>query len=263
MSFTRRTMKDLVTEVRSYLDEPFNAATNYWSNSELVRWLNRGMQETYQTVREAHENWFLRTITSEDEPFAILGEKFLPSSLGLTAGATEMRLPPDFVELRSFIAKDSASADLPVGGPVFEFVNMSSPLYKDARRNTGDGTESTAQFWGGYMCDVVWREDGAFITFAPAIGVSERRETILDYIRGIPPVKYLDSLETLGFTEPMLTAVIAYAVREARTKEGDGQRISLANSLWDAKRTVALRGAGPRQSADPVYVQGYLEEELG
>ncbi len=140
---------------------------------------------------------------------------------------------------------------------------MSSPNYKDARRFTTAGTESTAQFWGGYLCDVVWREDGAVITFAPAIGVTQTRQTILDYIRGIPPIKYLDSLETVGFTEPMLSAVIAYAVREARTKEGNDRKIGLANSLWDSKRTVALRGAGPRQSTDPEYVQGYLEEELG
>ena len=256
-------MQDLINEVRSYLDEPFNPATNFFSNSELVKWLNRGFQEVYQTVREAHENWFLRTISSDGAKLAIAGEVYDPASLQLTQGATEVPLPPDFVELRSFIAKELGSVDFPVRGPVFEFVNMSSLAYRDARRLLPDNGGTGAQLSGGYMCDVVWRESGAYITFSPTIAVSENRDVILDYVRGIPPIKSGDALETTGFTEPMLSAVIAYAVREARTKEGDERHLTLANSLWDSKRTVALRGAGPRQSLDPEYVQGFLEDELG
>lgn len=262
MSFTRRTMPDLINEVRSYLDEPFNPATNFWTNTELVKWLNRGFQEVYQTIRETHENWFLRTIASTDDPFPILGVQYDPSTMTLDSGMTEIPLPPDFVELRSFITKDG-SVDFPTSGPVFEFTNLSSPQYRDARRLLPDSRGVTAQLTGAYFCDVVWREDGAFITFAPAIGVTQSRDVLLDYIRGIPPIKILDSLETVGFTEPMLSAVIAYAVREARTKEGSERDIALATQLWDSKRTVALRGAGPRQSEDPAFVEGFLEGDWG
>src|SRR5262245_54892417 len=103
MALTRKSMADLVEEVRQDLDEPFAGppdTTNFWSQQELVRYINGGLRQVWQICRnDKGSEWFVRKMTSADPPLTIFGQEYSPSAFRGVSGRTELILPPDLGEL--------------------------------------------------------------------------------------------------------------------------------------------------------------------
>lgn len=249
------TVDQLITQIRDDLDEPRDAETNFWSQTFLLGRLNRGLREVWETVRETHENYFIRRFRSDDPPFTVYDRLYDPSTMRLVNGRTELLLPPDFHELRYF-EPVRALADDADDGIVFHIADFSKEKFRVLARNTGPS------IGGGYYYDVEWRTEGPTIVLVPTIGLDASRDVELRYVFGLREYKLGDTFENSGFESWMLDAVVAYTILEARKKEENNEQIAVARAEWERKRAFCQRIAGPRQTVEPETTDGYLEEEI-
>ena len=249
------TINELITEIRDELDEPVDSQTNFWDDPYLLSRLNKGFRQVWQTARETKENWFTRVLRSDDAALTIYGRSYDPSALALTAGATEIILPPDFYEARSL--ESIAASDASVATVLFDWTDLGSETFRDGLR-LASGTGTTA-----YSVDVRWGDGGPRLMLSPAVGTDAATTGVtLTYVYG--PKSYLagDSLENSGFSRVMLDAAVAYAAMEARRKENVPASIQVAQGAWGEKIGLVTRSSGPRQSQEPEVVEGYLEGDI-
>lgn len=247
------TINELVTEIRDDLDEPLDTATNFWDDSYLLTRLNRGLRQVWQTARETHENWFVRTLRSDDPALTLYGRPYDPAQLQLAASRSELVLPPDFYEALSFEALPAA--DQSVAGVSFEWTSLTTELFRSGKRVSSDATSVN------YAIDVRWGDGGPSLVLSPAAASDlSSVETTLTYIYAPKEYAAGDGLENSGFSRVMCDAAVAYAVLEARRKEGVPTNLTIAQSVWQDKISLVTRSSGPRQSQAPEVVEGFLEE---
>lgn len=251
---------ELITRARNRLNEELDTGTNLWSDTELLEYLNEGVREVWQTVRESHENWFIRSIRSDaGASIPIRGRAYDPTLLQLQSGRDEIILPPDFFELRLFEAVPQQT-DATIRRAVFLKADLSAPAFRDRVLDT---TNESTQI---YFYDIEQRSSGPVMVFAGIPVLDQSIDVIIKYVADAPEMQTGDSFEDTGFTKQMVDAVLSFMVYKAREKEqGDvtpEQALKMAAGEWERKRTVSLRGAGPRQTRDPEVVQGYLEDDL-
>lgn len=249
-----RTMQDALDEIRDDLDEALDEDTNFWTDSFLLRRMNRGLREVWQTARECHENWFVRALTSQDPILMIFGRPFDPTEMRLTGGMNEMRLPPDLFDLR--FLEPLPAQDANDAGLVFRYADMSAEKFRVLSRNTGPTVA------GGYTYDIVFRDEGPKLRIAPQIGLTEPLDVRIEYVRAVKHFIAEDTFEGSGFNDIMVDAAIAYTILEARRKEGDQSNISMALESWNDKMGMVRRSSGPRQTQEREYVDGFLEDEI-
>ena len=244
----------LLSRIRDRLDEELDPETNFWSESELVEYVNEGCREVWQTMREAHESWFTRTLTSDLGVVTIMGRDYDTGALQFQTGGNEIRLPPDFFEMRYL--ETALPADGTQWSPQFEQRPVNHPDFRNAAKLTNSASDQH------YFYDIERRTDGAVLLIAGSPVLDTSLVLTLKYIQGPPYVNKLSTFEDTGFEPFMIDAVIAYVILRSREKEGDSMNIANATADWERKRTFALRAAGPRQSRDPEVVIGYLEDEI-
>lgn len=248
------TVSHLLTRIRERLDEELDPEGNLWTNHELTDYTNEGIREVHQTMREAHESWFTRTLRSDAGIVTITGRNFDTGLMAFQSARNEIRLPPDFAELR-FMELEPTSDDS-VDTFVFEYRPSHHP---DFRRNALSNSTQNSRI---YYYDIERRSDGPVLIFSSIPTTEAPRILVIKYVQSAPEITQLQTFEDTGFEPFMLDAVIAYAVLRAREKEGDPDNITLAGNDWERKRTFALRAAGPKQTRDPEVVIGFLEDEI-
>lgn len=253
------TINELVTLLRVDLDEPVDTATNQWTDANLIAWLNRGFRQVWQNAREAKENWFVRTLRSTDGEIVIAGQAYNPAQLAVTAGATELVLPPDFYEARDFSAIPDDGSTTPA--LFFDWADLGQDRFQDGR------TFSPNAQTVAYTCDVRFGDDGTAARSGPRLVLSPAvaddattADTTLTYVYAPKEYEAGDTLEASGFTPLLLDAVIAYAALEAYRQEGVPTHITIATASWLEKQQLVTRAAGPRQSRAPEVVEGFLED---
>ena len=248
------TVSHLLSRVRERLDEALDPETNFWTDHELTEYTNEGLREVHQTMREAHESWFVRTLRSDAGLVGIAGRTYDTERLAFQTGRNEIPLPPDFAELR--LLETIPTSDDSVDSLNFENRPVEHP---DFRVNAMAESNQNSRV---YYYALEHRTDGWWLIFSPIPTLETARVLVIKYIQAPPEVTKAMTFEDTGFEPFMLDAVIAYTVMRAREKEGDTDGIALAGNDWERKRTFALRAAGPKQTRDPEVVIGFLEDEI-
>lgn len=251
------TVERFLGRVRERLNEPFDPEGNFWKQHELLDYLNEGLREVWQVIREAHEDWFVRTIRSTDGKLTIAGRDYDPSFLRMQTGRTELLLPPDFRELRLL---EPLQPDDPEAQPqvlFFQFTGLSMRIFREgAGRQVHENTTT-------YKAAIERRTTGAVIVLSVVPNLVPSRDLVLKYVAFPPKLEFASTLELVGFEEDQLDAVLAFCLFRAHSKPGgDPQDKADAAGEWERKRVLALRGAGPRQTRDPEVVNGFMEDEL-
>jgi hypothetical protein len=258
MSFGIRTVAEVLTEVREILDEPLDSkvlTTNLWSNTELVKWMNRGTRRVWAHVKKERENYFVRTVKSDStQMLRIYGREYDPSELRCIDGRKELKLPPDFSELVVF---EPVPTDDQTNGDVqFIFTQLMNSDFRTRMRSVGPDRG------GVYECDVIHREAGPVIIIEPELAIVVPIDVRLEYVHGPIELTEADSFEGSGFNQLMLDAVINYVVYRARKKEENTEQIKEAQSDFGDTLDVVGSAVGPRQVRDEELVDGYLEDFL-
>lgn len=253
MSSTRRTMLDVVSEIRADLDEPLDATgnSNFWSQTDIVLRVNRGLRQVWQLARmDKGSRWFVRNLRSTDKKLDIFGRPYNPAALQVQSNATELILPPDFGELLLFEPITDAAGTLP--SIQFRFTKLSGRLYAQLSRIASGSSE--------YWCDVVQRLEGPRLVMQPPFEQGPV-DTRIEYL--VKPDNYAlaDTFEGLGFDDLMLDAVIAYAEVECWRKADNPEKLKEALATWGDRKALVLEEVGPHQTVEHEVVQGFMEEE--
>lgn len=247
------TVASLLRRWRHRIDEELDPGTNFWSDTEGVEYMNEGMREVWQTVREAHEDRFVRTLQSDQGKVTLSGRSYDTSLLQIQSGRAEVVLPPDFHELLLF-------ETVPPGdGTVSRLLIQQAKFQNMNFRNNALRTSSTAG--EEFFYNIEFRETAAVMILAPVPAIDTARVMVMKYVQAPRTLVKTDNFEESGFEPFMLDAVIAFMVYRARCKSEDDQAIKTSMSEWEAKRTFALRACGPRQTRDAEYVEGPYEED--
>lgn len=252
--YSIETIQHFLVRCRQRIDEALDAEANFWSQGELLEYLNEGAREVWQTARESQQNWFLRTLRSTDEKIDFGGRKYDPSGLALTNGTSELVLPPDFYQL-VMLEPLPASGDsrLPV---VLEYANVTQRAF---RKNVFDDVTQGVRY---YRFDVEYRVEGPVVVLSPSVTLDQSIDVVLKYVQACRVFNIKSTFEYSGFTDIMVDAVLAYVVWGAAQKEKIQENMAQAAQLWGAKRELVVRAAGPKQTRDQETVEGFLEEEL-
>jgi len=253
------TVQDLIDEVRADLDEAADVDgndTTFYVDSEFVTWLNKGIRKVWQIAREAKENWFLRKMSSTDGKKTIYGRAYDPASLTLTSGIREIKLPPDCFELRLIEPITSSTQEERDDDVEFILTDLANPAYRRLSRTEGP------EIGGRYECDLIFRESGPVLSFAPAVTLLTDMPIRIEYVAAPRRLRQRDTFEGTGLNEFMLDAVAAYVTYRARKKEGNAQDINVALQDYSDEAGAVRDSAGPRQSRDPEFVPGFMEDEI-
>lgn len=253
MSSTRRSMLDLLDEIRGDLDEPLDAtgSTNFWSQTDLVLRVNRGLRQVWQLARnDKGSRWFVRTIRSTDPEITIYGRPYNPGALTVNTEQEELVLPPDFGELLLFEPQvetsDGLTADI-----TFRYTTVDSPTFRALSRS-GTG-------FSEYWCAPVQRPGGPRFLLRPPFQ-SGTLETVMEYV--VKPDNYAleDTFEGVGFDDIMLDAVIAYAVLDARRKADNPAKLREAEGTWAERKALVVETIGPLQTVEHEMVQSFIPD---
>lgn len=239
------TVASLIRRARRRLDEPLDPGTNLWADSELIEAMNEGLREVWQTIREAHEDRFVRTLHSTDGVINLATRDYDTALLGVAEGRDEIVLPPDFHELLLFEDEDARLT--------FDHARLAHPNFRENAVRTSNSSGTC------FYYNIEWRDGMAVMVFAPSPQVVA--STVIKYVQAVRDMRKDETFENTGFEPFMLDAVLAFIKYRALSKTDDVQAVTLAQSEWESKRTFALRACGPRQSRDPEVVQGIYEEE--
>lgn len=258
MSVQRRFIADLIAEVREDLNEEADTtgeSTNFWTDAFILSRLNRGFRRVWQIGREQKDSpRFMRRLKSTDPPLILHGVEFDPSTLTLRKETEQLKLPPDFEELH--LLEPLVDQDNTESGIVLHWTKLANDKFRVLVRTTGPSRG------GSYQCEIVERQDGAYILFTPKIVVTDESPIIMEYV--FQPKVYIagDALLNSGFDDNMLDAVVAFALLECYKKEGRRDNIQLAASAWQEASDFVKRSSGPLQQIEGERCQGFLEEEI-
>jgi len=259
MLYSNENVKAFINRCARRMDQELDPESNLWSQAEMVEYMNEGCREVWQAVREEHQNWFVRELTSTDSVKNIGGRSYDPENLRLILGRTRLLLPPDFRELL-FIEglPPRNSQEIPdqfFPTVRFEYRNLTQRAFREDVLNTFPTNVRL------YMYDVIFGAAGPYILFSPPLALNEIIECRVQYLAAPLTLRLQDTFEATGFTLEMTDAVLQYVVYQAAVKEKSDDLAKFERS-WNLKRELAVRSAGPKQTRDEETVEGYLEDEL-
>lgn len=259
MLYSNESVKSFINRCAKRMDQELDPQSNFWSQNEMVEYLNEGCREVWQAVREEHQNWFVKELTSTDSVKKIGGRDYDPSLLRLVLGRTRLLLPPDFRELLFIEGVPPASSqEIPDQFfPVvrFEYRNLTQRQFREDVLNTFPTNVRL------YLYDVIFGAYGPYILFSPPIALNETIDCRIQYLAAPLTLRIADTFEATGFTLEMTDAILQYVVYQAAVKEKSSDLPQFERS-WNLKRELAVRSAGPKQTRDEETVEGYLEDEL-
>ena len=261
--FSIEPVKFFLKRCSQRLDQELDIQANFWTEAEMLEYLNEGLSEVWQAVRETHQNWFVKELQSTDPITKIGGRDYNPDLLRLTQGRDKLYLPSDFRELL-FIEGLPPSTGTVVGDnfyPVvsFEYRNLTQRAFRGEAFTRANGRVLS------YFYDVVVSADGPYLLIAPPLSVTEDIRCHIKYIAAPRRLRLNDTFEGTGFTYEMVDALLAYVCYAAVGKEGIEAPVDSGARLerrWNLKRELAVRSAGPKQTRDEETVEGYMEDEI-
>lgn len=235
----RKTLSGLRTAVRDNLDE---STASFWTNAQLNRFLNRAKDLVWVEMRKLRpDDYFVTNRASTDGTVTILSESYATSSFQIPTGNTFTRtLPPDFAEMKRIevITSDYEWVQ-------FQHSDMTHPDFRALRSLTDD------QSPGVFLFDIVGERT---MHYTPRSSVA--LDLRLWYVQFLADLS-ADGDE-LEMPHPGYLAVEELATMRAQIMDRDPTA-----AVWSqlAKSTVAtIFGGHARQTQDPVFVQGYLDD---
>lgn len=237
----RKTLSNLRTAVRDNVDE---ATAAFWTNAQLLRFINRAKDRVWVEVRKLKDDFFLINRTSLDGSLTILGSTYDASSFRLVATTKEYTLPSDVVELKLIECITSGYESTR-----FTFADLASSEVRDLRTLTENQSPV------GFLVDLVGER-----TFS----ISPATDTTLDLRIWYVPIlgDLAEDADTMEMPHPLYMAVEAYATASAHRMD----RNFAAAVQWEAiGRALIMEtfGATARQTQDPEFVVGYLHDVTG
>lgn len=88
----------LLTQIRGDIQE---YTPNVWRDADLLTWINAGVQKVFIALHGVREDWFTQRIKSTDSPITIHGVSYDPAGLRLTPNQEHYLLPPNCIEIRT------------------------------------------------------------------------------------------------------------------------------------------------------------------
>ena len=235
-----RSLSTLRTAVRANLDE---ATAAFWTNAQLLIYLNRSKNRVWREVRKLKEDFFLIQRTSTDGALTILGESYTASSFAIVAGTRTYTLPPDFVEMKLIEVTTSGYEFVR-----FQHLDLAKPEHRALRRLTDQYAPSV------FIFDLI---GSVTMTIAPLSNTA--LDLRLSYIRRIADLA--DDTDVLDVPYELADAVEAYATAAALKQDRAPEA-----ATWEAtgREIVASAiGSSARQITDPVFVDAFLGEWEG
>lgn len=258
MPSIRRSIDDLLSEVREDLNEEADTtgeSTNYWTDPYIISRLNRGFRRVWQIAREQKDSpRFMRRLRSTDEPLVLHGREYDPGSLRLHSEVDQLKLPPDFEELH--LLEPVVDADNTESGIIFHYTKLANDKFRVLVRTQGPSRG------GSYQCEVVEREDGAYLLIAPKLVITDFTDILMEYVFQPKLYEAGDSLTNSGFDDNLLDGVVAFALWECYKREGRRENLQNAAAAWQEASDFIKRSSGPLQQIEGERVGGYLEEEI-
>lgn len=254
MALTRRTMLDVVTNVRDDLDEPYDATgnSNFWSQADIVRRINKGLRWVWQVARnDKGSRWHVRRLLSTDPVVTIYGEPYNPAAFGLVENRTELILPPDLGEL---LMLEPLPTDASTSTADIRFRWKSGPQAAAFREQT-----RVSSGLSEYEATLVQRLTGPRVLFRPPFQ-SSSVDLQLEYI--VKPGSYAltDTFEGLGFDDIALDAVEAFAVVACRRKADNAARLKEAENAWTEAKALVIEAVGPLQTVEHEFAEGFMPD---
>lgn len=260
--YANETIPSFLRRCRKRMDQELDAETNFWSPAEMLEYANEGAREVWQSVRETHQNWFVRQMRSTDGTKIIGGRTYDTTLLRLESLRERILLPPDFYELLLYEGLRRPEDTNTTRAVILEYANMTQRSFREssvARETAFDPIITSVQ---RYRYDVVFGPEGPYIFLAPSYRFEVPFETQIAYISMPATFGATSTFEATGFTDLMIDAILAYVVLAASRKEALSENIAAALNTWNLKRELASRASGPKQTRDEEPVEGYLETEL-
>lgn len=235
----RRTLSALRTAVRDNVDE---STASFWSNAQLNRFINRAKDRVWTEVRKLKEDYFLTTRSSTDGSLVIFGDLYAASSFKILGDGTTLTysLPPDFAEMKLIEVITSGQEHV-----AFQHCDMASPAFRTARSLTTSLAPDVILF------DIVGER---------TLTLANRSDTALDlrinYIPIVPDMA--DDTDLLEMPHALYMSVEEFATAAALKMDRDPN-----SAAWEATGNASVAralGAAARQTQDPEFVRGFLDE---
>lgn len=259
--YSNETLQSFINRCQLRLDQELDTQANFWSVAEMVEYTNEGVREIYQSVRETHENWNVKELTSLDPRQRIGGREYNPAVLQMKQDRQKLFLPPDFQELLYMEPLRTLGVqDTFLNAITFEYRNMTQRQFRrDALDTFEQASRPEVRF---YYYDVVFGPGGPYILLGTPGALQTPIDIRIRYLNTPAPLTLADTFEGTGLSDFMTDAILAYVCLAAVRKEDLSDNIAAFGQTWQLKRELAIRNAGPKQTRDPEPVEGWLEDEL-
>lgn len=236
MSTLRKSLSEMRTDVRYYLDE---STPGFWTNAALNQYINESMALVWTEVRKLKADYFLKSLLSTAGTVTLLdSQSYAASSFQIVAGTREYTLPQDFAEMKLIECTTSGYEYL-----VFTYRDFASLEMRAARMLTDNQTPV------GFYFTILGER---------TLSIAPKSDTTLDlriwYVPLIPEL-LLDA-STTEMPYPLYKAVQEFSASKAFAQDNDA-RAAVFEQMGN--RTIASHfGGHARQTQDPEFVEGYL-----
>jgi hypothetical protein len=222
-------LKTMLTMVRTRLRD---LRVRTFPEYELISFLNEGKNEVVKIIRQADENFF-ETTTS-----VTISATTAPNKSSIT-------LPADFATLRNLSITTAG-----MESTQFYFMSQSDRRFQDAAIAGG----SFAGGGSAFYYDFVGLSE---IILSP--GADVEMACRMDYIRMIPDMMFPSSYPE-GVPPEHYDFIVTWAVCEGLRAQNDA-RLGDYLSKLEWQKTSLINSVNTRQSKEPKFVRGYMEDE--
>lgn len=241
-------MNDLISELRGDLDER-GVATGTWIDNDLLTWLNGGITKVMMALRSVRDGWLTRRMLSTDAAQTILNISYNPQSLRMIANTSIYEMPPDLLEIRELIPLNQSDKD---SGVQFISRTISGLEFRIATLISASQVRKT------FYYDLIGLNASGLqqLIVVPQPASTIEVELLYDRVN-----------DFYGFTQNIViipewtfTAVKSYAEwRALKSIRHPDTNTVFQSYLLDVRDVASF--AAPRQSTDPNYVEGFMEDE--
>lgn len=237
------TVEELLTEIRGDLDE--RGAEGVWRNADLITWINAGIVKVSAKLkRVTREDWLTKYLHSDDSAITIGLETYNPGNIQITAGVSTYTLPPDLVEIRQWEPKPQAFKD---NGYRLIGRDMSNAQFVALSREESTITRRA------FLYDL-YGLNSVRVVPTPA----ETFHTTMWY--SVAPTR-LRASDTISIIPVWAYEAVKLYVRYRAFKSVSHPDTAGEIALFNEELSTLGHMATPRQSQDPVIVEGVFDED--